>query len=146
MDEFKLDIVVNRPIEEVFTVLSNLENDLKWRNEWVDAKKATESPISVGTRFSMFANAFGRRTETIYETIQYEPNQVVTWKAMSGPLPLTFHRILEQVEGGTRLTIKYQVELRGIMKLVMPLMVGSVIRQHEGDLRKVKELFETHAL
>lgn len=39
METFELSTVINRPIEEVFTVLSNLENDLKWRTEWVDAKK-----------------------------------------------------------------------------------------------------------
>jgi hypothetical protein len=36
--------------------------------------------------------------------------------------------------------------LRGFFKLVMPLLAGSVKRQHEGDLRKVKELLENHAM
>lgn len=37
MERFVLSIVINRPIEEVFKFLTNLENDLNWRSEWVDA-------------------------------------------------------------------------------------------------------------
>jgi len=112
----------------------------------VDAKKVSDGPIGLGTRFSLAAKAFGKQIETIYETIQYEPNKVAAWKAASGPLPLTFRRSVERVAGGTRVTIRYEVELHGFFKLVMPLMIGSVMRQHTGDLRKVKELLESHAL
>ena len=146
MEGFELSIVINRPIEEVFAVLANLENDLKWRSEWVDARKTSESPIGLGTRFSLVAKAFGRRIETVYETIQYEPNRIAAWKAMSGPLPLTFQRTFERGEGGTRFTIRYEAKIRGFFKLVMSLLAGSVKRQHAGDLRKVKELMETGAL
>ena len=146
MERYELNTVVNRPTEEVFTVIANLENDLKWRSEWVDARKTSEGPIGTGTRFSLFAKAFGRRIETVYETIEYEPNRIAAWKAMSGPLPLTFRRTVERVEGGTRITIIYEAVLRGFFKLVMPLLAGSVRRQHEGDLRKLKELMEARAL
>ena len=108
--EASLSTIINRPSEEIFAVLANLENDLKWRSEWVDARKTSEGPIGIGTRFSLFAKAFGRRIETVYETIQYEPNRIVGWKAMSGPIPLTFQRTFEsrrrhtinhQISGGT---------------------------------------------
>ena len=146
MEAYELSTVINRPIEEVFTVLSNLENDLKWRDEWVDARKTSEGPIGLGTCFSLFAKAFGRRIETVYEMIQYEPNRIAAWKAMSGPFPLIFRRSVERAEGGTRVTIRYEAEMRGFMKLLMSFMIGSVKRQHEGDLRKVKELMEIRAL
>jgi len=146
MEGFELSTVIKRPIDEVFAVLDNLENDLKWRSEWVDAKKTTEGPIGIGTRYSLFARAFGRQMETVYETIEYEPSRSTAWKTMSGPLPLTFRRIFERVEDGTRVTIRYETDMRGFLKLVMSLLAGSVKQQHEGDLRKVKELLEARAL
>jgi hypothetical protein len=33
MEGFELTLVINRPIEEAFAVLANLENDAKWRRE-----------------------------------------------------------------------------------------------------------------
>jgi uncharacterized membrane protein len=144
--EVSLSTIINRPSEEIFAVLTNLESDLKWRSEWVDARKTSEGPIGRGTRFSLFARAFGRQIETIYETIQDEPNRIVGWKAMSGPIPMAFQRSFESFEGGTRLTIRYQAELRGFIKLAISFMIGSVKKQHEGDLRKLKELMEARAL
>jgi uncharacterized membrane protein len=146
MEGFELSIVINRPIEEVFGFLANLENDLKWRREWVKAKNASDGSLGVGATFRLSSELFGRQIPTVYEVIEYEPNQVAAWDAVSGPLPLTFRRSFERVEGGTRFTIRYEAEVRGFFKLVMSLLAGTVKRQHEGDLRKVKELMETRAL
>jgi hypothetical protein len=88
----------------------------------------------------------GRQIPTVYEVIEYEPNQVAAWKAVSGPLPLKFRRSFERVKGGTRFTIRYEAEVRDFFKLVMSLLAGTVKRQHEGDLRKVKELMKARAM
>jgi uncharacterized membrane protein len=146
MEGFELSIVINRPVEEVFAVLANLENDIKWRREWIEARSMSEGPLGVGATFCLVSEFLGRRNETVYETTEYEPNRITAWKAVSGPLPLTFRRTFEHVEGGTQVTIKYEAEVRGLFKLVMSLLAGTVIRQHKGDLRKVKELMEARAL
>ena len=146
MEGFELSIVINRPIEELFTVLANLENDLKWRSEWVEAKNTSDGSLGVGATFRLSSELLGRQIPTVYEVIEYEPNQVAAWRAVSGPLPLTFRRSFERVEGGTRFTIRYETELRGFFKLVMSLLARTVKREHEGDLRKVKELMEARAL
>lgn len=80
MDGFELSTVINRPIEEVFGCLANLENDIN---------------------------------PTEYEVTEYEPNRIAAWQTVPGPLPLTFRRTFERVEGGTRVTIRYEAELRG---------------------------------
>ena len=59
---------------------------------------------------------------------------------------MTFKRTFERVDGGTRFTVRYDSQARGLIKLMLLLMAGSVKRQHAGDLRKVKELLETGAL
>ena len=143
---FELTTVINRPIEEAFGFLSNLENDIKWRSEWVETRNTSGGALGVGATFSLTGEFLGRRVPTIYEVIEYEPNRSAAWETVSGPLPLTFQRTFEGVEGGTRVTIRYEAELRGFFKLVMPFLAGSVKRQHEGDLRKVKELMEARAL
>jgi uncharacterized membrane protein len=88
----------------------------------------------------------GRRIETEYEVTEYEPNRITAWKTVSGPLPLTFRRIFERVQGGTRVTIRYEVEPRGFFRLVEPLVVSMGKRQLEGDFPKLKELMEAPAL
>ena len=146
MEGFELSIVINRPVEEVFGFLANLENDIRWRSEWVETKNTSGGNPGVGATFCLTGEFLGRRVPTNYEVIEYEPNLSAAWKTVSGPLPLTFQRTFERVEGGTRFTIRYELEVRGFFKLVMPLLAGPVKRQHEGDLRKVKELMEARAL
>jgi uncharacterized membrane protein len=143
MQGFELSIVINQPIEDAFGFLSNLENDIKWRSEWVETRNTSGGNLGVGSTFCLTGEFLGRRVPTNYEVIEYEPNRSAAWKTVSGPLPLTFRRTFERVEGGTRFAIKYEAEVRGFFKLVMPLLARTVIRQHEGDLRKVKELMET---
>ena len=146
MDAFELTIVIDRPIEEAFGLLSNLENDIKWRSEWVETMNTSGGAIGVGATFRLTGEFLGRRIPTSYEVIEYEPHRSAAWKTVSGPLPLRFKRTFERVDGGTRVTIRYDVKVRGFFKLVMPLLARSVVQQHEGDLRKVKELMETRAL
>lgn len=61
MAGFELNIVINRPIEEVFGFLTNLENDVKWWREWVDVKKTSEGPVGIDTRVSLSGELFDRR-------------------------------------------------------------------------------------
>jgi uncharacterized membrane protein len=146
MEGYELSIVINRPIEDVLAVLADLENDIKWRSEWVETKNMSGGSPGVGGTFRLTGEFLGRRIPTMYEVIEYEPNRIAAWKTVSGPLPLKFQRTFERVEGGTRFTIKYEAEVHGFVKLVMPLLARTVKRQHKGDLRLVKELIETRAL
>lgn len=146
MEGFELSIMIKRPIEEVFGTLTDLENDIKWRSEWVETRNTSGGALGVGATYCLTGEFLGRRVPTNYEVIEYEPNQAAAWKTVSGPFPMTFHRAFESVDGSTRFTIRYETQARGFKKLMLLLMVGPVKRQHAGDLRKVKELLETGAL
>jgi uncharacterized membrane protein len=145
MEAMELNIVIDRPTEDVFAYLANLENDIKWRSEWVETRNTSGGSLGVGATFLLTGKFLGRRIGTVYETTEYEPNRTAAWKTMTGPLPLTFQRSFKSVTGGTLVTIRYDAEPRGFFKVIMPLLAGTVKRQHEGDLRKVKELMEARA-
>lgn len=146
MDTFELSIVINQPAEVVFEYLANLENDLQWRREWVDARKTSDGALGLSATFRLTGEMLGRQIPTVYEVTEYEPCRTVAWKAVSGPFPLAFRRIFERVEDGTRVTIQYEIsEVRGFGKLVLSLLAGSVRQQHESDLHRVKELIEARA-
>ena len=147
MDALELSIVIKRPIEEAFAFLANLENDVKWHSAFVEVRNTSGGSNSVGARFLVFEGLLGRRTTgTEYEVTQYEPNRSAAWKTVSGPLHLKFRRTFERVEGGTRFAVRYEGEPRGFLKLAWPLIIRMVKRQQGGDMRKVKELMEAHAL
>jgi uncharacterized membrane protein len=145
MGAFEMSIVINCPVEEVFSFLSNLENEVKWRREWIDARDTSGGPLGVGATFLLVSKFLGRRVEVEYEVTEYEPSRLTAWKAVSGPLPLTFRRTFERVEGGTRVTIRYDGEMRGFFKLTEPLIVSMGKRQLKGDIPKLKKVMESGA-
>jgi len=147
MNTVELSIVIMRPIEDAYAFLANLENDVKWHSAFVEVKKTSGGSLGIGARFIVFEGVLGRRTPgTEYEVTEYEPNQIAAWKTVSGPLQLKFWRTFERVESGTRFAVRYEGEPRGFLKLAWPLITRMVKRQQGGDLRKVKELMEAHAL
>ena len=95
----------------------------------------------MGARYRLTGALLGRRIATEYETIAYEPTRLAAWKAVSGPLPLTFSRTFEGVEGGTRVTMRYDQE-HGVLRLAGPLVAGIGRRQLEGDYPRLKEQLE----
>ena len=86
MEGFELSIVINRPIEEVFGALTDLENDIQWRSEWVETRNTSGGALGVGATYCLTGEFLGRRVPTNYEVIEYEPNQAAAWKTVSATL------------------------------------------------------------
>lgn len=143
---FEMSVVIDRPVDEVFAVLADLDNDPTWRREWVDATKTSEGPPGVGARVRLGGQLLRWRIEAEYEITEYEPNRMAAWKTVRGPLPLTFWRKVEAAEGGTRVTIGYDANLRGPGRLAMSLVKPMGRRALAGDFPTLKELMETRAL
>jgi uncharacterized protein YndB with AHSA1/START domain len=145
MESFEMTVHIDRPPDEVFAFLCDLANDPRWRREWVEAKRTSQGRIGVGTTSSLFAKSLGRRTEVVYEVTAYDPGRAVTWKTVTGPLPLTFWRRVEPHAEGARVTMGYAGDFRGLLGLLRPLIVPLGKRALKGDLPTLKQLLETNA-
>lgn len=145
MESFQESVVIARPVEEVFTFLATLENDAKWRKEWSDGHTTTEGSVDVGTTTSLVGSTLGVRVKAVYQVAEYEPNALVEWKTVKGPLPLTFQRAFVGVEGGTRVTFTYSSEPTGLLKLFFPLVKSMGNKALLADLPTLTELLDTDA-
>jgi uncharacterized membrane protein len=143
MESFEMSVDIDRPPEDVFSFVSDLQNDPRWRREWVDAERTSQGPIGVGTTSSLFAKVLGRRTEAAYEVTEYDPGRAVAWRTVRGPLPLTFWRRVEGVGEGTRVTMGYAGDFRGLLGLLRPLLVLMGKRALRGDLPSLKQVLES---
>ena len=97
MINVQVSIVINRPLEEVFVFLSNLENNLKWRSGMIKAEKISEDPTGVGTTYRMINNFFGRQVEGEAVVTEYELNRKYATMNKSG-LPIKTQLVFEPVE------------------------------------------------
>lgn len=102
---------IARPIEEVFEYVSTPENDPTWVSASLRHERTTPGPMRVGTATEEDVKFLGRTATYTWEVTEYEPPNIVTYRATSGLLPGAVVRLrLEPVECGTRLTHAVDIE------------------------------------
>ncbi len=136
-------VEINRPVEEVFSYVSTLENFPEWAGPPIEVRKDTPGPPKEGDTFTSVAKFLGRRFETPFRITSVEPNQRLSYQATGGPLPdQRWTLAWEEVSGGTRYTQVVEGEPRGFFRLADPLLERALKRQFRTDLETLKDLLE----
>jgi uncharacterized membrane protein len=145
MLKVETNIVIHRPVEDVFAVLSNAENNPKWSSAFLEVNKTSEGPVGVGTTWRGVGKFLGKQIEVELEETGYEPNQKSAQKSRL-PFPVNQQMTFESVDGGTRVNLKFEADPGGFFKLAEPLLASMVKRNIEGELANLKDLMDAHAL
>ena len=144
-DRIELNVVINRPVEEVYAYMSNPENNSQWQSHCRGSVITSEGPLSVGTTFTDVIKFLGRRIESIWEITEYDPNRKVSFKSTSSPIPAKGGYTYGSVEGGTKVTVVGEVEPGGLLKLAKPIIVREGKSEWETSLANLKHLLEAQA-
>ena len=140
--KFTATIHIHRPLEEVFTYMSNIEHEVQWRN-LVDVKVTSGLPLRQGSTYRYVANMMGRQLQTEGEITAFELNQGWSFKSTSGPIPLEGGVAVEPADGGTKVTLGGEMKLGSLLKLVEPILRGIMQKQLTGELQNLKKLLES---
>ena len=146
MARAEVSTMIKRPVEDVWAVISNVENNPKWSSFALEAKQTSPGPIGVGTTARFVGKFLGRRMESESVITEFEPNRKYSWESKSGPFPLKGSTAVEQIDGGTRVTGTLEAEPGGFFKLAEPLVITMAKRSFQGDLDNLKDLMEADAL
>jgi uncharacterized protein YndB with AHSA1/START domain len=145
MAKAEVTATINRPIEDVFAVLTDPEKTATWSSNAVEEHWTTPGPVAVGSRRRAVTRFLGRRAENEAEVTQLEPNRKWTLRSVSGT-PWEVSATFEPVEGGTRVDWIWSFGFGGLLKLLDPLMVGVLRRMSARDLARLKDMMERGAL
>jgi uncharacterized protein YndB with AHSA1/START domain len=136
-------ITINRPIEEVFAYVSDLQNGPEWQNGLVEARRITEGPLGVGTKFTDVRKFPGGKLESVVQCTTYEPNKKVVFKTITGSWPFEDTWIFESTAEGTRLTDRLDLHTSGWMRLVVPLVASGLRRDMDANIGILKNMLES---
>ena len=146
MAKFDVGITINRPVNEVFAILSDFSNGSKWASGAVEpAQKTSDGPIGVGTTWHGAGKVAGRRFVTDATCTEFDADRRITL-AMTKPFPTTSTVTFDTVGGGTHVNQTIDAEPGGFFKLAEPLVVTIARRQFQGDLENLRDLMEANAL
>lgn len=139
-------IEIDRPQQEVFAYLDELDKHSEWQGDLISSKLETEGPIGVGTRASDTRKVPGGPREMTYEITEHDPPRKSSWRVLNGPVRAVGSVIVEPVsDRRSRVTVEFDLEGHGIGVLFAPFARMQARKQVPTDQAKLKEILERSA-
>ena len=138
-----VEVIIERPHEEVFEYITNFENNPTWQDGMKMCEFTTEPPLQVGSRYKQVAEFMGREIISEFEVQEYEPNQMIYFQSISGTFPIRIRRSVEQQGRATRVSAIIEGDPDGLMKLFSPFVRRMMRNSIEADYQRLKLLLET---
>ena len=136
------EILIRRPVEEVFDFVADERNEPRYNAHMSLAEEISEEPIGTGTRFRTELKTMGRTITMTVEFTGYERPRRLASVTRSSMMETEGALSFEPVPGGTRMRWSWDVRPRGFMRLMLPI-VGPVGRRQEqniwGNLKRLLE-------
>lgn len=124
------EIVIDRPVEEVFDFVADERNEPRFNPRMTRAEKITSGPIGPGTRFSTEMTGMGRPAEMVIEFTGYDRPHQLTSETHLSTMEIRGSLLFEPVSGGTRMRWRWEMQPRGLLRVIGPLL-GRMGRRQE---------------
>lgn len=144
MFEYEYSIVIERPVEEVFEYMQDIDREPEWQPNLLEAEQTPEGVPAVGTRRRYVGQFMGQRFENIYINTAYEPPHRIAYRTAAQSSTRAVGEVTWQaVAGGTRVTMRVEADLGGPLKFLPRTLIVSLARRELGaSLARVKALLE----
>ena len=147
MTILETSIKINKPAEQVFEFITNLENQKKL-SSYVTGVVISE-PLKVGTRYKIQTTSMGHVNESLNEVVSFEPNKKFGVKTFAPPpaSDVTNTYILEPDGAGTKLILQMDAQLSppGMPKMpgMEDMMKKSMMTAFEATMATIKKAIES---
>jgi uncharacterized membrane protein len=129
-------VTIGRPVADVFAFVADGEKSTTWRTGVLEIRRV--SGEGVGSRYrQVVAGPMNRRVDADYKITAFEPNRLIEFQTVAGPVRPHGRYDFEPADGGTRLTFALNAELRGLRRL---LLGGAVARTMAAEVQALDRL------
>ena len=145
MSRIEGTVIIKRPADKVFAYTTEAKSWPKWHGAIPEAEQTSKGQMGVGTTFRGKTRMMGQTSEWTAKMTEYEPHKRWGKVIDSGSLVIDDKLVCDPAEGGTRLTMVYEVKVGGILKLLSPVIISSMRKQLKLDLASLKAILEAQA-
>ena len=146
MIHIELSTQISQPRDRVFDFLTDIDTLPKWQTGVVQSKRISQGPVRVGFQFEETAKLALWKLHTVCTVTDIKANQRFAFDARSsGPLDYEGSFDLQPVAGGTRLTLSGTARLKGLWRLLQPVLAGDLRKETRTELATIKLLLEAEA-
>ena len=122
-------MTIDRPVADVFAVLSDAERTPRWYPETVEERWLTEGPVGVGSRRLAITKSFGVRTENEAIVTVYEPNRALSVESVRSQVPFEVSIRFAAVADSTQVDWDVEMNPSPLMRPVVALSFAPFLRQ-----------------
>jgi uncharacterized membrane protein len=137
-------IWIDRPPTAVLRVLFDQEKMTQWTTDLDSVEIVRGAAGEVGSLARLRYVQGGKSYEMMDELLEYEAGKRIVSCVTGDAIEAEVETILLPADGGTQLNLRWRGTGRPLpLKLMLPFMRGSVARQMQMDLAKLKALVES---
>ena len=137
------ELVINRPVDEVFDFVADEQNEPRYNPRIRRAEKLSPGPIGHGTRFRAEAVTLGRTVGMTIDYTAYErPRRLGSSIHMAAAADILGTLGFDPVPSGTRMSWSWEMRLRGLYRLMTPIIVVAGRRQEQANWAGLKRFLE----
>jgi uncharacterized protein YndB with AHSA1/START domain len=145
--DVQLTVTIDRPVADVFRVLSTPELTPRWSASAIEEHITTPGPAAVGSRRRATVRRLGGgTTENEIEITHIEPNQRIAVRSIESAVPFTSSWTFTPVGDATRVDWTWTFELTGWMRPLGPFVRAMFARTFRRDLARLKSMMEAGEL
>lgn len=142
MVKIEKSIFINRPKQDVFDFVMDLNNDPKWQSTIEAVEQVSGETMGKGSIWRYKVKFLGREVESDIEITSYDPPNQASVKSLGGPVPFENTYMFESMDSGTQLKIKAQAEVGGFFKLAEGMVKKQFDKQMDADGAELKKMME----
>ena len=140
----KDSVEIDRPAEEVFAYLDQLDRHGEWQSSILSVRVETDGPTRVGTRVVERRKVPGGARDIPYEITEHDPPRTSSFRGTAGPVrPVGTVTVDPVGESGSRMTLEFDLEGHGIGKLFAIFARRQAAKEIPESHKKFKEALES---
>ena len=144
MMEFEVNTVINKPINIVVDALMNPDNFVHWQTDLEKFEVIERTPGEVGSIAHLHYSQKGRSYIMEDKMIYCEPGKKYVSEVSGDAIYAKVETTLQPMGEKTKINLQWSGKGKiFLLKLLLPLIKGKMIRQSKKELETFKHLVET---
>jgi hypothetical protein len=131
--------------DKVFAYTTDAKSWPKWQTILPQAEQTSSGPVAVGTTFKGIVRMMGLSMKWTAQATEHVPPTKYGKTITSMALINEQHNTYEPEEDGTRFAIVYDLKIRGVFKLMSPVLVSRMRKELRKSLENLKGVLEARS-
>lgn len=139
MIKIERSIVIDRPVDEVFALVTDGSKASGWQRGLEAVEGRTDL---VGSQYTEVRKLMGKEMKSTMEVSTYEPDSRWVTRVVKGPVPFEVTVTFEPSGGGTRMTTRIDGQPTGFFKVAEGMFRNQLEKSIDEDTLRLKGMLE----